>query len=111
MIIQGHPGDLRLVCHKIIALQGIAVKVRADIEIVLQQDDPVVGLGQAPAFQDMGFQSQIFLLINDLFFPKGPGKGPCIVQYVCIIAPVNADDELCPLSRVFCLQQRPQDPL
>ena len=70
-----------------------------------------MGLGQAPAFQDMGFQSQIFLLINDLFFPKGPGKGPCIVQYVCIIAPVNADDKFYPLIRVLCLQQRPQDPL
>ena len=66
-----------------------------------------MGLGQAPAFQDMSFQSQIFLLINDLFFPQGPGKGPCIVQHVCIIAPVNADDELCPEQGILPAAETP----
>ena len=74
VVIQGHTGDFVLSPYKFQAFQGVPVKIRGDIQIVLQKDDAVVALGQAAALQNVPLEAQVFLLIDHLFFPEGPGK-------------------------------------
>ena len=94
VIVKRHTGNSVLPLYKGAALLSIAVKVRGNHQIILQQDDSIVFLSQIAAGENVPLEPQILRPVNHPFFAVGPGKRIRVLEDLLVVASVDADNQL-----------------